>query len=134
MLIRVTQLNVQTLDTLAAWDRATRDRTFIEYERESSADENEKKEADAEIAKSWAEYLSRRSELNQAIAASCLAISDDLWKSAQSIERAIKSCESHVATARCDRAIEAVREEIKQFAQDARKELGIVRISIRQQG
>jgi hypothetical protein len=83
VLMRVTQTLVQTLTALKEWDSC---RASLEHVENNGEEEHgELKQAQEDAEKAWAEYSLRRNELEQATASACLALSDELWKSAQAV-------------------------------------------------
>jgi hypothetical protein len=127
VLMRITQSLVQTLATLKDWHDS---REFLEYVQAHHETDNQIQEAEGNISKAWADYSSRRIELEQATASARLAVSNDLWKSAQVVEEAIAEACRQLATRRSSptSTIEQVEKQITNFIQDAGNELGVVRI------
>jgi hypothetical protein len=127
-LTRVTQSLVQTIHTLEVWSHA---RTNPEYLENSGASTAEIQQAMEDIEKAWVEFRLSRTELSQNIASASLAVSDDLWKSAQTIAQSIDDANLHASNrdSGWTSRLEGVQHEIRQFTQDAQKELGIVRIA-----
>ena len=119
VLIRVTQSLVQTLAALKAWHEARQYPTFLE--QQTDAEQGQINDAIEAVPKAWAGYESRLNELEQVTAASSLAVSDELWKSAQTVAASI-------VKARSIMTFEEAGKDIIAFTQAARKELGIVHI------
>ena len=125
-MIRVTQLLVQTLAALKDWDNWKDTTALCQHD----GDEEEMKVAVEGQSKAWKEYSLRKTELEQATAAACLAISDDLWKSAQAVGTSILQVRQlHFMPSRThNKTLQQVDEEALAFIKAARRELGIVHI------
>jgi hypothetical protein len=127
-LIRLTQSFVQTVAALKQWADSTGDLLLSRtYEEEGS--EKMKEDIEKE-SKHWAEYMLRRTELDQTTASACLAISNDLWLSAQELAESITKADNEVDSSVVDanKMIEKLGESIASFVRAARRELGIVHI------
>ena len=126
VLLKVTQCLVQTHATLKDWENA---KGYVEYlDANGEAGKDEIKHLEEEVQKSWNEHWSMKLELDQAIASACLAVSDDLWKSAQQIERSIVQARNCIRNDTLSgKTTEQVGDEILAFTKQARMELGIVR-------
>ena len=128
VLTRVTQSLVQTIHAVEVLSNA---RTTPEYLENSGATAAETEQAVEDIEKAWAEFRLRRTELTQNIATASLAVSDDLWKSAQAIAQSIEDAnlEAYNRNSGWTSRLEGVQHQVTEFTQEARKELGIVRIA-----
>ena len=128
VLIRLTQSLVQSITSLRRWDYRRANLEWLESNPET--EDYDVKQAVADKSNAWNEYLLRHNELQQATAAACLAVSDELWKSAQAVGEAI--AEAHRQTGKREslrtKTIEQVEGEIATFTKAARRELGIVHI------
>ena len=125
VLIRLTQSLVQTLAALRDWDN-WRD-TFLVNAGFDSEDERAK--TSEAVSNAWKQYCLRRDELEEATAASCLAISDALWNSAQAIGASIGEARKQIARKESPtRTIQQISGKIVAFTKAAKKELGIVHI------
>jgi hypothetical protein len=110
VLIRVTQLLVQTHAALEDWERWKDTAELAEHIGES----DQLKHAVLEESRNRTEYLSKQNELAEATAAACLAVSDELWKSAQAIAASIWQANQQLLVRQSQRTktVEQVHEEI----------------------
>ena len=125
-LIRVTQSFVQTHVALRQWNSSLR---YLERPEVNGEEEfGQTNDADAEATKEFEAYRLRQTELEQATAAACLAVSDDLWKAAESVVASIVKASKEVSTGvlPCTKNAQQIGEEIALFIKAARNELGIV--------
>jgi hypothetical protein len=126
VLLHVTQLLVQTLAAVRRWDYC---RGHLEWLKSNPAAEDDGvKQADSDQWRAWNEYSLRRNELEQATAAACLAVSDDLWKLAQSVGSSIAEAFEQTGNRQSlrSRTVAQVDVEIANFIKAARAELGFV--------
>jgi hypothetical protein len=124
VLIRVTQLLVQAFAGMKNSEYKKRQRSLLE-QLTPDMSEAERKQLDEVEVKIWTEYKLRQEELEQATASARLAITDDLWKLAQSVGASIVEADY---SGKRTKSIEEVDGEIAAFTEAARKELGIVQI------
>jgi DNA repair exonuclease SbcCD ATPase subunit len=125
VLIRLTQSLVQTIAALREWDIS---RDYLAQLRVNGEEPNaEMRRVSEEISKAWTEYWLRRSELEQAIAAARLAVSDELWKSAQAAGACIEQVQE-LTTNGEPPCYDIADYQIEVFTKAARKELGVVNI------
>jgi hypothetical protein len=123
VLIRVTQLLVQTSALLKQVDEADK---MIALDKELFNEERkESKETKWKIS---TEYDLRQAELEQATASARLAVTDDLWRSAQAAGESLLAIHSHIIL-REPFNLDGIDAEIANFTEAARKELGIVTIN-----
>jgi hypothetical protein len=125
VLIRLTQSLVQTLAALRDWDNSKDYLAHLEVN--TGVPPAEMTRAVAETEKAWTEYWLRKNELEQATAAACLAISDELWKSAQTLGASIADARRQSLSGQSS-PFEDADKQIAAFTKAARKELGIVHI------
>jgi hypothetical protein len=123
VLIRLTQSLVQTLAALKDWDNS---KDYLAHlEASTGVPPSEMKRTVAETEKAWTEYWLRKNELEQATAAASLAISDELWKSAQTLAALIADARRQSLTGHSS-PFEDADKQIAAFIRAARNELGIV--------
>jgi hypothetical protein len=124
VLLRLTMSLVQTHSALEKYENAVDCVGYVE-QNGSEADLKSAKEV---VPTCRSEYWRTRTEFQQSTASASLAISDELWKSAQAVSALIDEGYRLVATRQdSSRAVKQVGEGILKFTQDAREELGIIR-------
>jgi hypothetical protein len=129
VLMRLTQLFVQERNAVAEWRFQMEVANATTMPNAFLLNENEEQRKDI------VEQIGR-SELDQATAAACLAISDDLWQSAQGVRRSLFEAVSELvhqgtlanSNNNYTKTNAQLDEELFAFIQAARKELGIVHI------
>ena len=129
VLTHVTQSLIQTFTALKDWDNS---RNYLEYVEANGEEEHgQMKQAEEEVSKAWTEYAVRRNELEQATASACLAVSDELWKSAQAVGASIVEVRRQLVVQRRTptKTVEQIATEIADFTKAAQKELGIIHIA-----
>jgi len=133
VLLRVTQTLVQTLTALKEWDSC---RACLEHVENNGEEEyGQLKQAQEDTEKAWAEYSLRRNELEQATASACLALSDELWKSAQAVKASIVETRNRIVADGIEynttpiKTVAQLFAEIADFTKAAKTELGIMHIT-----
>jgi hypothetical protein len=116
----------ESVAALKAWDNWKDTAELCQHD----GDEEAAIQARQEQKKTWNDFMLRRSELEEAIAAACLAVSDDLWKSALAVSTSVLQINQlhFMPSSRHNKTLQEVDEEVLAFTKAARKELGIVHI------
>jgi hypothetical protein len=123
VLLRLTMSLVQTHSALMDFESAV---GYVGYVQANG--EDDLRAAEEDVPKCRSEYWRTRTECQQSTASASLAISDELWKSAQAVSELIDEGYRLVATRQdSSQAVKQVAEGILKFTQDSREELGIVR-------
>jgi hypothetical protein len=133
VLMRVTLAQVQTLTALIRWEYSKRLLESLQVNGEEVY--GELKHAEDQAAATFAEYKLRGDELSQATTSSRLAISDELWQSAKHIVESIRELHSQAINDTSSGMItpKRVDDEITQFTEAARMELGVLDMDAQRQ-
>ena len=125
----LTQTLVQATDALKVWRHSLQNSDYVRADPNREFRPEDVIIADDEVKKAFDEAANSKTALNEATAAACLAVSDDLWQIARSINLTLDDAQTQVRKAgEFNKTIEGVTEMITNFTQAAKKEL---RITIR---
>jgi hypothetical protein len=125
VLMRVTQSIVQTLAALNECEKAQSYLEYLDANCEGTPDQMESARKD--IADSWAEFRRNKAESDETVAAASLAVSDKLWKSANTLGESIDDASTQVVirASTITEILERLHKEMLNLTQVARTELGI---------
>ncbi len=121
-LMRIAQSLARTLNALKAWHDALQ---YLPHAQYGDVGPDEAASAEEDYQKAWREYEICLSELDQAVAASCLAVSDQFWRSVQSAAESIPTAQRTISSKPkdADRILTATTACIMKVTEEARHEL-----------